>query len=121
MIAKFNGSKLTDLELNTEGFSHNKSGILECVGAEKRRAEYAAHSHIVLRIRAWQDTVTLHIENPDPENEKQYKKLRKLLREQHIVPVYVPSVTVSSYYHVTRRHTCLYGLRLSCKSFQLLS
>lgn len=108
-------NKLTRLEIKTAGLSLDKSTTLLCVGAEKRK-DYTNHSKIVLRIKTEQDILNIYISE---QYEEQYRKLLKLLREQKIVPITVPSVTISAYCHTTDMRTRLYGLKLSCDSFQL--
>lgn len=111
-------NKLTRLEIKTAGLSLDKSTTLLCVDAGKRK-DYTHHSKIVLRINAEQDILNIYVSEQCEENEQQYRKLLKPLRKQKIVPITVPSVTISAYCHTTNMRTRLYGLKLSCDSFQL--
>ena len=112
-------NKLTQLEIKTAGLSHDKSTTLLCVGAEKR-VDYTRRSKIVLRIIAGHDILNIYVSERYTENEQRYKKLLKLLREQKVVPITVPSVTICAYCHMPNMKTRLYGLKLSCDSFQLI-
>lgn len=108
------GKKLSAIEVGTAGLSHDKSTTLLCSGAEKRKPY--RFSRIVLHVLIGQSILTLHVNDLSPEVEERYKELRRRLREQHIVPVRVPSILISAYSHET-----LHGLKLSCDSFYFIS
>ena len=108
------GKKLSAIEVGTAGLSHDGSNTLLCNGAVKRKPY--RFSRIVLHVLIGQNILTLHVDDLSPEVEERYKELRRRLREEHIVPIHVPSILISAYSHKT-----LHGLKLSCDSFQLIS
>ncbi|RKJ52581.1 hypothetical protein D7X25_14470 [bacterium 1XD42-8] len=108
------GKKLSAIEVGTAGLSHDGSSTLLCNGAVKRKPY--RFSRIVLHVLIGQSILTLHVDDLSPEVEERYKELRRRLREQHIVPIHVPSILISAYSHET-----LHGIKLSCDSFQLIS
>lgn len=119
MATIFNGCKLSALEIKTAGLSLDKSTTLLCVGAEKR-ADYTGCTKIVLRVMTGQNTLNIYTE-AHPRNEERYQNLRQQLHEKYVVPVRIPSVTISAYCHTKQVRSKIYGLKLSCEYFQLIN